>query len=164
LVVRHGIALRREKAEERQIADRDRSLTKKGRARFEQVARGIANQVPELRAIVTSSLRRAHETGAILCDVYGDVNPTQTDALLPDAAPEALAHLLADDAFESPVAVVGHEPHLSSFISWCVTGNTNAILQLKKGGAALLHFPNAPGSGTGHLVWLYPPSVLRRLR
>src|SRR5262249_3311222 len=45
LVVRHGIALDREKAEGRGITDPDRALTRKGRDRFERAARGLAAYV-----------------------------------------------------------------------------------------------------------------------
>jgi phosphohistidine phosphatase len=161
LVVRHGIAMDREEAASQGMLDRDRPLTPKGRSRMKRAARGIAKQAPGVVALATSPFRRALETAEILRREYGDVDHSETPALLPDADPKDLAHFLAESASESPVAVVGHEPHLGCWMSWCLTGEARTIVDLRKGGACLLRFEDAPGPGKGRLIWLLPPAVLR---
>ena len=163
IVVRHGIALEHDKAAERNMIDRDRPLTAKGRSRMKRAARGLAKRFPRALTLVTSPLRRAIETAEILGKAYGGIEHTDTPALLPDADPAELAAFLAESASESPVAVVGHEPHLGRFIGWSLIGEPHTFVDLRKGAACLLHFEDAPGPGKGKLVWLAQSALLRRL-
>jgi phosphohistidine phosphatase len=91
------------------------------------------------------------------------LQPVASDALLPGAEPDALARELQQRASAGVIALVGHEPHLSGWVSWCLTGSTDGILQLRKGGACLLHFDDIVGPRRGRLLWLMTPAVLRRL-
>jgi phosphohistidine phosphatase SixA len=61
------------------------------------------------------------------------------------------------------VIAVGHEPHISSFVSWAIGAN-HLPVEFKKGSAALLEFVGPPGPGEGTLVWFMPPRALRQLR
>lgn len=163
LVIRHAVAMERDEAKSRGMLDRDRPLTKQGQTRLRRAARGIAARTPDVSALFTSPLRRAVETSEVLGERYKGVRQIQTDALLPEAEPAALAELLEGGASQSTVAVVGHEPHLSSWVSWCLTGEVRGILQLRKSGACLLRFDGAPGPSQARLLWLLTPSILRRL-
>lgn len=163
LVIRHAAALERDEAKTRGMLDRDRPLTKQGRSRMRRAARGLRVCSPDVWALFTSPFCRAVETAEVLLEQYKAIRLTQTPALLPDAEPEELAQLLAEGAIQSPVAVVGHEPHLSRWVSWCLSGDARSSLQLRKGGACLLRFEGAPGPGGGRLLWLLTPAVLRRL-
>ena len=162
LVVRHAIALDREEAEERGVLDRDRPITSKGRSRMRQVARALARRSPELSAIISSPLRRAVETAELLSERYERLHPTASDALLPEARPSELAQLLADAGFTAAVAVVGHEPHLSTWVGWCLSGEARSLVELRKGGACLLRFDGTPGPAQARLLWLVTPAILRR--
>jgi phosphohistidine phosphatase len=178
LVVRHAIALDKDEANELGVADADRPLTKDGRRRMRSVARGLSRSAPKVSALFTSPLRRAVETAAVLRARFKCLEAAESDALLPDAQPEALAQCLAEYLAGSPavasVAVVGHEPHLSNWVSWCLTerqtrvepGPVNqlrSLLELRKGGACLLRFEDVPGPSLGKLIWLMTPAVLRQL-
>jgi len=195
LVVRHALALDKDEANELGVPDAERPLTKDGRRRMKGVARGHARSVPNLSVLFSSPWRRAIETTELLrarCKGRGLMTQglmtegvmtkgkvVETDALLPDAEPEALAECLAGTPIpggpvNAAVAVVGHEPHLSSWVSWCLTGGRNPnierpslqlrpILQLRKGGACLLRFEDAVGPSRGKLLWLMTPAVLRQL-
>lgn len=162
LVVRHGIALARAEAGRGGVSDAERPLTDKGRRRMRQVARGLEKLVLDVGAIVSSPLRRATETAEALELVYG-LQRSETAALLPDAAPEELARVLGEISGSSPLCVVGHEPHLSEWVGFCLFGQARSALELKKGGACLLGFDGAPGPGTGRLEWLLTPGILRRV-
>lgn len=196
LVVRHAIALDKDEANELGVPDAERPLTKEGRRRMKRVARGLARSVPNLSALFSSPWRRAVETADLLrarfkgqgLTTSGNVAPgsvalsnVETDALLPDAEPEALAECLAGSPASASVAVVGHEPHLSGWVSWCLTDvrrpaiqqralseerpivQLRPILQLRKGGACLLRFEDTVGPSRGKLLWLMTPAVLRQL-
>lgn len=157
LVVRHGTALDKEEAAARSVPDEDRPLTKKGRSRTKRVAKILAKRVPDITVLFTSALRRATETADILRAEIG-VHPEITDALLPDAAPERLARVLAKES--GTVAVVGHEPHLSRWIGWAVAGESRSLVALAKSGACLVHFEGAPKSRAGTIGWLVTPDLL----
>jgi phosphohistidine phosphatase len=163
LVIRHGIALEREEALAQSMSDRDRPLTDRGRSRTKRVAKRLSSCSPPISAIFTSPLRRATETAKIVAREYGKLEPAETAALLPDAEPPELAAFLAENASSSPVAVVGHEPHLTRFVGFCLTGESRTMMDLGKAGACLIRFDDAPGAGIGRLLWLIPPSILRRL-
>ena len=163
LVVRHAVALDKNEASELGVADADRPLTKEGRRRMQGVARGLARTVPSLSALYSSPWRRAVETAELLRARFKGLRNVESDALLPHAEPEALVQLFAGNPAASLVAVVGHEPHLSSWVSWCLTDGQRELLELRKGGACLLRFEDTPGPSRGKLLWLMTPSVLRQL-
>jgi phosphohistidine phosphatase len=83
--------------------------------------------------------------------------------LIPGADPETLAAQLSTHAAEPAVALVGHEPHLSGWVSWCLTGSLDSIIELKKGGACLLRFSDMIAPRRARLIWLMTPAALRRL-
>jgi phosphohistidine phosphatase len=163
LVVRHAVALDKDEASELGVPDAERALTKDGRRRMRRVARGLAERVPNVSALYSSPLRRAVETAALLQAHFKGLQNVESDALLPDAEPEALAECLAGSGGDALVAVVGHEPHLSTWVSWCLTGARRPILALRKGGACLVRFEDTAGPGRAKLLWLMTPSILRQL-
>jgi phosphohistidine phosphatase len=61
------------------------------------------------------------------------------------------------------VAVVGHEPHLGTLVTWLLTGVAEPRVPLRKGGACLVDFTRRPGRGGGTLRWSLTPSMLRRM-
>jgi phosphohistidine phosphatase len=61
------------------------------------------------------------------------------------------------------VAIVGHEPHLGQFVSWALTGLRESFVELKKGQAVLLEFPDEVRPGRARLVWSLRPGQLRKI-
>ena len=59
--------------------------------------------------------------------------------------------------------VVGHEPHLSSLATWCMTDSDESSITLKKGGACLLEFEKRIAGGRGMLRWLLDSKMLRAI-
>lgn len=163
LVVRHAVAMDRAEAAREGLPDRDRPLTKAGRKSMRQVTRGLASRVPAVSVLLTSPWRRALETADILREGYSGLASVATEALLAGSEPESLAREVAQHDSASVVGLVGHEPHLSGWVSWCLSGSTDGILKLRKGGACLLRFEDTLGPRRGRLLWLMTPAVLRRL-
>jgi phosphohistidine phosphatase len=163
LVVRHALALDRDEAKQQGMLDRDRPLTPKGKTTMKRIAHGLASRLPEISVLMTSPWRRAVETGDLLAKAYGWCQRSTTEALVPGAAPEALVDELSTHPAAPAVALVGHEPHLSSWVSWCLTGSLEPIIELKKGGACLLRFGDMIAPRRAHLLWLMTPAALRRL-
>ncbi|HTV24442.1 MAG TPA: hypothetical protein VMG12_37375 [Polyangiaceae bacterium] len=94
---------------------------------------------------------------------YGRLQRLESEALIPGADPAALVAELSAYSADPRVAVVGHEPHLSQWVSWCLTGSSEPVLELRKGGACLLGFRDGLGAGRARLLWLMTPGILRRL-
>ena len=163
LIVRHAIAQDRDEAYAQHRSDADRPLTDKGRRRMQQVAAGIHCEAGQLEQILSSPLLRAHQTAEILSRQYPETPLTITDSLSPGQSLPSLVEELAATSHGGTVAIVGHEPDLSSLIALLVFRNEQAAIQLKKGGAALLDFPHRIAIGNGALLWLLTPGQLRKL-
>ncbi len=158
LIVRHATAVERGTPG---LPDDERSLTSTGKKRFREAARGLARLTPRPGVLFTSPLPRARETAEIAAQAWGGVKPTSLDALR-DGDPVALEAALGAHAATELVAIVGHEPHLSSLLAGVVGSSHPERVPFRKGGAALVEVPGRLSEG-GTLVWFLPPKVLRRL-
>jgi phosphohistidine phosphatase len=162
LVVRHGIAEDREEFATTGQSDDLRPLTKRGRARMREAARGLASLLDPPEFLATSPYTRAAETAAILAKVFGGPDPLPVDVLIPDGEYEALATWLRGRGPDARITVVGHEPHLSGFVTYLL-GARGSVVQLKKGAACLVHAAPSVTPGSGMLIWSLTPGQLRRL-
>ena len=162
LMIRHAIAEEREDFARTGKDDNLRPLTDEGRKKMKQNARGLKKLVPEIDLLATSPLTRAAQTGAILDSVFGGLSEVEVEELAPDAAPREFLRWLRKQKGDC-VAVVGHEPSISSILSWLLTGGERRILAFRKGGACLLDFPDEVAAGGAILLWALTPAQLRRL-
>lgn len=159
-LIRHGIAAERGTYAD----DRDRPLTEQGRDRTQQVAQRLSQLGLRFDALLSSPLVRAYETAEIL--VYQGLAPyfTRHDALAPDGDLTAWLAWLADwqgTHPDSAVAMVGHEPDLSTWAQRLVTGTAVGDWRLKKAGVIGLTLPAAAQAlGQSELFWFSPPRLL----
>lgn len=163
LVVRHAIAEDPADWARGHADDAGRPLTADGRKKMRKGARGLRTLVPELDLIATSPLTRAVQTAEILAKEYDGPTPVQTPVLAPAQPLEALALWLDHERRREVVAIVGHEPALSRAVSWFLASGDRSFIEMKKGAACLLDFPERVGPGFGTLVWSLGPGALRRL-
>ncbi len=161
VVVRHAIAGDRVAFAETGQPDSERPLTDAGRKKMRANARGLRAVVPTLDVLATSPFLRARETADILAETYGRKVDEVPALAHGGSRPALLAWLQAQHA--ETIAVVGHEPDLSQLIGWLVTGEAAPIVPLKKGGAALLLFPDLPLFGDAEIRWVLSPKLLRQL-
>ena len=163
LIVRHGPAGNAaEKAawKRSRRPDSERPLTKDGRRKTRDAARGLAGFVEKVDLIATSPWSRAAQTAELLAEALG-AKAVEWPELVPDRDFEDLLARLRTLSVRR-AALVGHEPHLSRFVSWLMTGRDHSILRLKKSQALLLGF-KTPAAGAAELVWSLPPRQLRAL-
>ena len=73
--------------------------------------------------------------------------------LAPAGSPAALLKFLQAQKSLPLVACVGHEPNLSQFAGWLLTGGEKSFLELRKGGACLLDFAGRVAPGNATLLW-----------
>ena len=163
LVIRHAIAEDREEFAESGESDDERPLTQKGAKRMKQVARGLHAEVESIDQLATSPLKRAVQTAEIVADEYDLGGPEVTDTLVPDASHDDFERWAASLRNVNTLAVVGHEPHLSSLVGWLVGGGNGSRIDLKKGGCCLIEFESVPKKGAGTLLWLLTPGQARKL-
>jgi phosphohistidine phosphatase len=163
LVVRHAIAADRGTLATPAEDDRERPLTEKGRKRMKSIAQGLARCGPTLDTLATSPLRRAVETAAILAGICETPDPEVLTVLEPEGALEGVLAWLRERQRDQALALVGHEPQLGLLASWLVCGRRRAFIELKKGGACLLHFDGKPDPGRAILRWALTPAQLRRI-
>jgi phosphohistidine phosphatase len=163
IIIRHGIAEETVSNGKGQD-DALRELTKDGRQKMRRGAKGLKQAVPTIDLIASSPLVRASQTADIVASEFGGTRVVQIAALSPRKPPAQLVEWLNAHPPEATVALVGHEPHLSTFLCWLLTGLQESFVVLKKGGAALIETTTPVAAGRGKLLWLLKPSQLRRLR
>ena len=169
LVIRHAIAEDKEAFAASGRSDDQRPLTREGRSKMRRAAEGLWQVCPRVAVLASSPLVRARETAEIVAPVFGIADVEIVEALRPDRPFEELTAWLRrrvppnGDDEDTTVAVVGHEPHLSEFVSWLMTSRTGSCIELKKGGACLLRFSGVPSAGEAILRWSLTPSQLRAL-
>ncbi|MDH3496759.1 MAG: histidine phosphatase family protein [Gemmatimonadota bacterium] len=161
VIVRHAIAEDRVAFAETGQPDSARPLTDAGRKKMRANACGLRTVVPSLDVLATSPYVRARETADILAETYGR-RVDEVPALAHGGSHAALLAWLQEETAET-VALVGHEPDLGLLIGWLVTGEAAPIVPLKKGGAALVLFPDLPLYGDGEIRWVLTPKLLRQL-
>jgi phosphohistidine phosphatase len=160
LIVRHGPAGDRKEWRASHRPDKERPLTKDGRRKTRAAARGLASVLDAVELVATSPWTRAAQSAEFLAAAFG-AKIVALPELVPDRSYEELAAWLKNRR-EKRVALVGHEPHLSGFASWLMTGRDGSVLGLKKSQALLLDLKSpAPGGAT--LLWSLPPRQLRAL-
>ena len=161
LLVRHAIAADRDRF---RGPDDERPLTPEGIRRFRRGARALADQVPELELVFSSPLVRARQTAELLVEAH-PARPRLAEAieLAPGGAAAAALELVRARKGVATFALVGHEPDLSRLEGYLLTGHEGSLAELRKGGAALLDFPERPTAGRAVLLWHLTAGQLRRL-
>src|SRR6266850_1456704 len=128
-VVEHGIAVEGGEG----IPDEWRPLTDKGRRRFQKTARAFGKLGRKLDLILTSPLVRAVQTAEILA---GETEPGEVAVLAEldlKFDVEAVRNAIASRAGKAEaVAIVGHEPQLSSVLA-ALSGVSQAEIDLENG-------------------------------
>lgn len=163
VIFRHGLAMERDEAFQRKIEDGQRPLVEKGKEKTRKVARFLKAQNEEYDIMLYSPLLRAKQTAEILKEVLGIRKTMEVMELVPDAPPETFAKWLQSSIPQATkVMVVGHEPQLSSFATWCLAGNRESFFDLKKSGAIGLEIESFSeiSSGTAELKWLLHPKMI----
>ena len=158
--IRHGIAAERGT----HTQDEERPLTEKGRSRTQQVAQRLKMLGCEVHCILSSPLVRAQQTTEVLLQIGISSTSVTLDDLAPSGHLQSWLTWLEQwqrQHVQSRLALVGHEPNLSSWAQHLVTGQTSDRWILKKAGVIGVQVPAAAGAiAHSHLFWLAPPRLL----
>ena len=162
LVVRHAIAEEREDWAPR--PDSARPLTARGEERMKRAAMGLRQVVSELHTILSSPFTRAMQTADIIARAYGGKpSPRTLHQLAAGESVEDLVGALPLAGVDDVIAIVGHEPDLSTLVGYLLTGQARSVIEFRKGGACLLQFDGAANAGSGVLLWALTPRQLRAI-
>lgn len=158
-LIRHGIAI--DHTDPKCPAEPERMLTKKGRERTQEVARGLAKLGIQPTAFYSSPYVRTMETAEIFAEelTFPIIKIRRTEALLSDAAPSEFMKLLIKER-PTEACCFGHAPHLDNFIAH-VLGVRHTVTALKKAGAACIELEDLK-KPHGWLVWLNEPKQFRK--
>jgi phosphohistidine phosphatase len=162
-IIRHAIAV--DEGTAGYESDSERPLTDKGRKKMRQIAKGLRNLGVEFDLILSSPYVRARETAEILAEVFKmKKNITFTENLIPMANPELLIGEINQAYSVGSIAVVGHEPHLSTLIGILIAENAKIDLTLKKGGVCYITADDLHHSDhRATLEWLLTPGILTEI-
>jgi phosphohistidine phosphatase len=152
-VMQRVILIRHAEAEEAVSGDdASRRLTTRGRERMVQAARGLRGLADDLSIIAHSPLVRAVETAAIVAHEFAGVHRQRLELLLPGSDPAQLLSWVG--GHDGTAVLVGHEPLLSSWIGYVVSGTPRSIVRMKKSAACLLEIPPNAAAGQASILWL----------
>jgi len=118
---------------------------------------------PEIDLIVSSPYVRAMQTAEIIFQAYKKVPILESSELVPSSPPSAFAQWLEKQIkMETSIVVVGHEPHLSTFATWTLSGATTSFMELKKSGMLCLEVESLSevSQKSAELNWLIQPKQL----
>lgn len=163
LIVRHAIAEDAAEWARGHPDDAGRPLTAEGRKKMKRVATALHSLVPDIQLLATSPLTRAVQTADILAAAYEGLDPVVVPVLAPAQSADDVTRWLAGERRHDTIAIVGHEPGLSRAASWLLAKSERSFIEIKKGAALLLQFPDAADAAAAQLVWSLTPSQLRGL-
>ena len=163
LLVRHAKAEPRPLLTLRPKQDARRPLTDAGRKRMRRAARTLRKLLPAIDVLAASPLVRARETAEIIAARYDGTPVVELAPLSPGGSERDLLEWLREQRADAAIGLVGHEPDLSLFASWLLSGKKSPFAPLRKGGACLIRFAETPAAGGGVLEWWLTPKLLDKL-
>ena len=157
--MRHGIAA--DRADGGVKTDGERPLTPKGIKKMQKAAKGVAALSLSFDRILSSPLERARQTAKIVAQTLKmEDRSEEIEQLCPERSVQELLAGLATYSDDKEILMVGHEPLLSSTVSFLLSGKART---LKKGGLCCLEVDDLPPKENAVLHWALTPKQLRLL-
>jgi phosphohistidine phosphatase len=156
-IIRHAIAVEEDPSGD----DSQRALTEKGAKKMRQIAKGLRMLGTEFDLILSSPYVRAKETAEILADVFKMKKKLEfSDHLVPMANPNLLISEINEKYTVDSLALVGHEPYLSTLVGLLVADGAAMDITFKKGGVCRLSTDDLHHTRRATMDWLLTPGVL----
>jgi phosphohistidine phosphatase len=160
-LLRHGIAA----GPSPHMSDAERALTADGARKTTRAARGLAHLGVAPEIVLSSPLRRAHETADLVAEI---LSPALTVEIYPPLAPghgaEDVLRGLHAHRRARQILLVGHQPDLGLLASYLLTGTASLVpLPFKKAGTAAFRVDGIPPRVAATLEWFLTPRQLRAI-
>ena len=160
-ILRHGEAGKKLATGNR---DFERSLTVAGQKEVAHIAKSLKDMGIKFDFILTSPLKRAHQTAAIVSKIFKNEKKMEDwDELKPEGNRPELYRKLTQFKQQSSVLIVGHEPYLSDMISEIIFDGKGKHVVLKKAGLAKIGITSASPKLHGELKWLLTPRHMKNM-
>ena len=163
-ILRHGEAGQRSSS---LAGDRKRPLTSSGKLEVSEIAKALKKIVLKFDLVITSPLKRAYDTAAIVSKVFNIGNKVQIwNELAPEGQKTDLYRKISELQEESIVLLVGHQPLLGEIANDMIhRGKSSPCnLVLKKGGIMRIRLLKRSSVPRGELRWLISPGLLRDVK
>src|SRR5262245_8218694 len=159
-LLRHGVAA--DLDTHGLATDSERPLTPKGERKLWKIAEGMREFELSFDVIPSSPYRRARQTAQIIAEAFRASKKIEfSETLTPAGSTKKLVELLNHLApAGEEVLLVGHEPHLSEFISLLVSGKPGFAVIMKKGGLCKLSVETLRYGRCAALEWLLTPTQM----
>jgi len=147
------------------MGDGDRRLTPDGERKMHRIAIGLKRLGIAPDAVLSSPLRRAEETAALVAAILVPDVPVEIyPCLAPGHAAGDVLSGLHRYRGAQHLLLVGHQPDLGELASHLLTGSSGVVaLDFKKGGAAAIAVASLPPRAAGVLLWFMAPKQLRAI-
>jgi phosphohistidine phosphatase len=141
--------------------DEKRGLDKDGIEQCGFIGRALASLGVQVDVIVSSPLKRATQTAALVGNEMGHEGKlAMENGLRPGASFADFQKMLEKYARQDSVLLVGHNPNLREFLGRVISdAGSEAVVELKKGAVAKVEMRRSSGS----LSWCITPRILRTL-
>ena len=162
--MRHGEAGQRSAS---LAGDRKRPLTSSGKLEVSEIAKALKKIGLKFDLVITSPLKRAYDTAAIVSKVFNISNKVQIwNELAPEGQKTDLYRKISELQEESIVLMVGHQPLLGEIANDMIhRGKSSPCnLVLKKGGVMRIRLLKRSSVPRGELRWLISPGLLRDVK
>jgi phosphohistidine phosphatase len=160
-ILRHGEAGKKLATGNR---DFERSLTVAGQKEVADIAKSLKDLGIKFDFILTSPLKRAHQTAAIVSKIFKNEKKMEDwNELKPEGNRLELYRKLTQFQQQSSVLIVGHEPYLSDMISEIIFDRKGKHVVLKKAGLAKIGITSASPKLHGELKWLLTPRHMKNM-
>jgi phosphohistidine phosphatase len=155
---------RAEKRGKKVYPNDDRPLTQDGVLDFQKSLRGFRLLVPEIDLILTSPMKRAHDTAAMVAEaMLLQDKMAVVDALLPGRPYAEVLELLTEHRRAQNIVLVGHETGLSEYACRLLKTEHRGF-ELKKGGVCCIEVEKGPPLWDSRLLWLVTPRILKSMK
>jgi phosphohistidine phosphatase len=156
-LIRHAIA----EEESPEGEDSQRALTEKGAKKMRAIAKGLRTLGIEFDFILTSPYVRAEQTANILAEAFKmKKKVAASEHLKPMGDPDLLFAEINEKYSVNSLAIVGHEPYLSTLVSLLTAGGSPVDMTFKKGGVCYLAAEDLHHARKATIEWLMTPGVL----
>jgi phosphohistidine phosphatase len=141
--------------------DEKRGLDKEGIEQCGYIGRALAALGVQVEIIVSSPLKRAAQTAALVGNEMGHEGKlVMENALRPQSSFSDFQKMLEKYARQDSMLLVGHNPNLREFLGRLISDSgCEAVVDLKKGAVAKVEMRRNSGS----LSWVLTPRILRAL-
>lgn len=144
--------------------DADRVLSVRGEEDAVLMGRALARLDPFIDIVVTSPLVRAIQTGeAVGAEVSDHPIFHVSNNLLPGFNEKHLLEELIAISGGANIIAIGHQPDLTRFISFLVSGGIPSGIAMETGTIAYIRLRSDPARREASLRWLITPSTVKSM-